>query len=71
MQQGAQQGAQQEARLLVLRLLNRRVGIVPEDLEAQISSLALDELENLGDALLDFASLSDLQLWIRSHVSSL
>jgi hypothetical protein len=71
MQQGAQQGAQQEARLLVLRLLNRRVGIVPEDLEAQISSLALDELESLGDALLDFTSLSDLQLWLRSHVSSL
>jgi Domain of unknown function (DUF4351) len=70
-QRGVQQGAQQEARLLVLRQLNRRVGMVPEDLEAQISSLALDELESLGDALLDFTSLSDLQLWLQSHVSSL
>jgi predicted transposase YdaD len=71
MQQGAQQGAQQEARLLILRLLNRRVGKIPDDLETQISALPLGELENLGDALLDFTSLSDLQLWLRSHVSSL
>jgi Domain of unknown function (DUF4351) len=66
-----QKTEQQGAKSLVLRLLNRRVGMVPEDLEAQISSLALDELESLGDALLDFASLSDLQLWLQSHVSSL
>jgi hypothetical protein len=45
--------------------------MVPEDLETQISSLALDELESLGDALLDFTTLSDLQLWMRSHVSGL
>jgi predicted transposase YdaD len=71
MQQGAQQGAQQEAGLLILRLLNRRVGKISDDLETQISALPLGELENLGDALLDFTSLSDLQLWLRSHSSSL
>jgi Domain of unknown function (DUF4351) len=62
-----QQGAQQEARLLVLRLLNRRVGIVPEGLETQISSLSLNELENLGDALLNFTSLSKLEQWLKEH----
>jgi Domain of unknown function (DUF4351) len=69
-QRGLQQGLQRE-RSLVLRLLNRRVGTLPEELETQISALPVDELENLGDALLDFTSLSDLQLWLRSHVSSL
>jgi Domain of unknown function (DUF4351) len=69
-QRGMQQGLQRE-RSLVLRLLNRRVGMMPEDLETQISSLALDELGSLGNALLDFASLSDLQRWLRSNASSL
>ena len=45
-QRGVQQGAQQEARSLVLRQLNRRVGMMPEELETQISSLALDDLES-------------------------
>jgi predicted transposase/invertase (TIGR01784 family) len=48
---------------LILRLLKRRVGTVSIDLEAQIKSLPLVQLEELGEALLDFSQMSDLVAW--------
>ena len=52
---------------LVLRQLARRVGqITPETLE-QIQQLPLAQLEELGEALLDFASMQDLTDWLQSH----
>jgi predicted transposase YdaD len=44
---------------LVFRLLNRRVGELPQDVRSRIESLPLEQLENLGEALLDFASMAD------------
>ena len=69
-ERGLQQGLQQE-RALILRLLNRRVGTVPEPLQVQVNALPIDALESLGDALLDFTSLSKLEMWLRSHSPSL
>jgi Domain of unknown function (DUF4351) len=34
------------------------------DLEAQIKSLPLVQLEELGEALLDFSQMSDLVAWL-------
>lgn len=68
-QQELLQGLLQE-KALVLRLLNRRVGTVPEPLQTQVNALSGGELESLGDALLDFISLSDLEQWLRSHPST-
>jgi Domain of unknown function (DUF4351) len=48
---------------LVLRQLKRRVGDV-SDLEAQIKSLPLVQLEDLCEALLDFSQMSDLVAWL-------
>lgn len=61
---GIERGAEQEAKTLVLRLLTRRVGELPEPIEAQIDTLSLTQLESLGEALLDFATLSDLEAWL-------
>lgn len=61
---GMQQGAEREARSLVLRLLNRRIGALPESVRSRINALSLHQLESLGEALLDFASLSDLEAWL-------
>ncbi len=55
---------QQEAKLLVLRLLNRRVGPVPDRLLSEIHTLSLEQLESLGEALLDFSVLADLEAWL-------
>jgi predicted transposase/invertase (TIGR01784 family) len=49
---------------LILRLLKRRVGTVSIDLEAQIKALPLAQLEELGEALLDFSQMSDLVAWL-------
>lgn len=61
---GIQLGAEQEARSLVLRQLTRRVGELPESMRSQITAMSLTQLETLGEALLDFASLSDLETWL-------
>ncbi|NET37828.1 MAG: DUF4351 domain-containing protein [Cyanothece sp. SIO1E1] len=66
-QEGIQQGIQErsrEARQLVLRLLTRKVGDVPEDNRNQIEQLEPSQLEALMEALLDFEQLDDLENWL-------
>ncbi|NJL39753.1 MAG: DUF4351 domain-containing protein [Leptolyngbyaceae cyanobacterium RM2_2_4] len=55
---------EQAERSLILRLLKRRVGEVPESLITQIESLPIEQLEALGEALLDFSSMADLENWL-------
>ncbi|NJM74638.1 MAG: Rpn family recombination-promoting nuclease/putative transposase [Acaryochloridaceae cyanobacterium RU_4_10] len=50
-----------------LRLLTRRIGTIAPQTEAQIRSLSLTQIEELGEALLDFSQPSDLSDWLRSH----
>jgi hypothetical protein len=50
----------EEAVSLILRLLNRRLGEISSTLVQQIQELSLEQLETLGEALLDFTSLTDL-----------
>ena len=54
-------------RSLLLRLLNRRLGVIPSELIAQIDTLPLHKLEDLGEALLDFREEADLSDWFQSH----
>jgi predicted transposase/invertase (TIGR01784 family) len=63
-QQGNVKGRQEEAQSLILRLLNRRVGNVSERLQDRIKSLPLERLEALGEDLLDFTSMADLEAWL-------
>jgi predicted transposase YdaD len=53
-----------EAREQALILLKRRVGNVSIDLESQIKTLPLAQLEELGEALLDFSQMDDLVNWL-------
>jgi predicted transposase/invertase (TIGR01784 family) len=61
------EGRAEEAQALVLRLLAHRFGTVSPTTEAQISGLLLSQVENLGEALLDFSGLEDLEVWLRSQ----
>ena len=67
MQQGLQQGLQQGEAAIVLRLLRRRFGDLAPEVENQIQSLSLEQLEALGDELLDFSQLSDLTNWLEQQ----
>jgi predicted transposase/invertase (TIGR01784 family) len=61
---GKAQGRREEAVSLILRLLNRRLGEISSTLGQQIQELSLEQLETLGEALLDFTSLTDLTAWL-------
>ncbi|MEH2330677.1 DUF2887 domain-containing protein [Nostoc sp.] len=56
-------------RKIILRLLNRRLGNIPDALLSKIQGLSVEQLEALGDALLDFSSLADLEGWLQAKVS--
>ncbi|MBP0008744.1 MULTISPECIES: DUF4351 domain-containing protein [unclassified Roseofilum] len=64
--EGIQRGLQREISL-VTRLLTRRVGELSPELEAQIQSLSVETLEDLGEALLDFTGVEDLVSWLGDH----
>jgi len=64
LQQGLQQGKREGELALILRLLNRRIGSVAPELEAQIRELSVPQLEDLGEALLDFSGSADLVAWL-------
>lgn len=60
-----EEGMQQEAVSLVVRLLNRRCGSLTPQLRERIEALSTPQLEDLGEALLDFAGVADLEAWLR------
>jgi predicted transposase YdaD len=60
------EGEEKEGRSLILRLLTRRVGELPQPWRDRVNSLSLEQLENLGEALLDFQGITDLETWWRN-----
>jgi predicted transposase YdaD len=67
-QQGEDRGEQKGKTDLTLQLLARRCGAVSIEQTTQIRSLSIVQLENLGEALLDFTGMADLELWLKVHV---
>ncbi|MEH2278674.1 MAG: Rpn family recombination-promoting nuclease/putative transposase [Nostoc sp.] len=67
-EEGREQGKVEGERKVVLRLLNRRVGNIPDPFLSQIQELSVEQLEALGDALLDFSTLADLSGWLQGEV---
>jgi predicted transposase YdaD len=65
-QEGEERGILKGEQTVILRLLARRVGDVSPELQSQIQSLTLYQLEALADALLDFSSLADLRTWLQT-----
>ena len=63
---GREDGCQREERL-IMRQLHRRIGVVPPALQTRIAALPIEQLEALGEALLDFADLADLDRWLGEH----
>ena len=63
-EEGLVKGRSQEAINLILRLLTKRFGVISVSLRSRISGLPLAVLEDLSEAILDFGSLADLQVWL-------
>lgn len=66
--EGRVEGQVQEARSLILKLLTRRFGELPQPLTAQLETLSLPQLEALTEVLLDFQTLEDLESWLSETI---
>ena len=64
MQEGEVLGRQKGEANLVIRQLNRRFEEIPQNLREKILAMSIEQLENLGESLLDFESLSNLVNWL-------
>ena len=62
--EGRELGRQQEALNLLLRQLERRCGPLEAGQRATIATLSLEQLEELGLAVLDFQGPADLAAWL-------
>ncbi|MEH1864826.1 MAG: DUF4351 domain-containing protein, partial [Nostoc sp.] len=69
-ERGKQEGKQEGEKQLILRLLQRRLGELSPELQERIQSLSLNQLETLGEALLDFSAMEDLLNWLQANQSA-
>jgi len=56
-------GRKQGLLTIILRLLTRKFGTLPPKLHTRIARLQIPRLESLAEAILDFESVADLELW--------
>jgi predicted transposase YdaD len=64
---GRQEGRQEGERSLILKLLARRVGELAPETITQIEALPIEQLEVLGEALLEFTQGNDLVDWLNQN----
>ncbi|MBE9203277.1 DUF2887 domain-containing protein [Synechocystis salina LEGE 06099] len=64
LEEGRQEGRQEGEANLIVRLLTRRLGELSNDQIGQIRELAVPQLEELGEALLDFTTMADLEQFL-------
>jgi hypothetical protein len=69
MREGIEQGKQEGEVAIILRLIKRRLGTVSPELQEKISSLSVNQLEDLAEALLDFSSEANLVTWLENYAA--
>ena len=57
-------GIEEGRRSVLLRLLNRKLGALSEQIGSRISGLSASQLDELTEALLDFEEVEDLERWL-------
>jgi predicted transposase/invertase (TIGR01784 family) len=65
-----QEAKQEEATNLLVRMLSKRFGKLSNSYIETISNLTIAQLEDLGEALLDFANINELEQWLKVHTES-
>ena len=68
--EGYAKGEQEGKEGLVARQLSRRFGSLSSEGMARLNRMPADLLDELGVALFDFASLADVENWLREHDAS-
>ena len=49
-----------------MRMLGKRLGSLDPEMEGRVGELSVEQLEELGEALLDFTAASDLAAWLKA-----
>lgn len=62
--EGLAEGRTVGERELVIKQLTRKIGNLSPELMAKVNNLNLKGLEALGEALLDFQTMADLENWL-------
>ncbi|MEE6161736.1 DUF4351 domain-containing protein [Cylindrospermopsis raciborskii DSH] len=65
----AQEGRQEGQRKIILLLLNHKFDGIESPVE-RINRLSLEQLEAMGESLLDFYQISDLEAWLKDAEKS-
>ena len=68
-QEAREEGKQEGETQLLLRLLSKRFGVMGNRHIQTINQLSLKQLEDLGEALLDFDNVAELDHWLKSRVT--
>jgi len=61
---GKQEGRKEGEINLVMRLIRRKFGQPDRELTTKIANLTLEQIESLGEELLDFTTIDDLKVWL-------
>jgi predicted transposase/invertase (TIGR01784 family) len=64
---GAVKGKIIGERIIVSRLLTKKLGNLPIATQSQINELSIEQIEALGDALLEFNQIDDLLAWMENN----
>jgi predicted transposase YdaD len=67
-QEGREEGRQNGEMILLIRQLSKRFGKLKDIYIENINSLNIEQLEKLGEALLDFTDINDLETWLKSEM---
>ncbi|KHG42610.1 MULTISPECIES: Rpn family recombination-promoting nuclease/putative transposase [Aphanizomenon] len=67
-QEAKQEGRQDGEMILLIRQLSKRFGKLKDIYIENINSLNIEQLEKLGEALLDFTDINDLETWLESEI---
>jgi predicted transposase/invertase (TIGR01784 family) len=66
-EEGREEGRQAGETAVVLKQLQRKLGELPNEIQAQIMALSIEQLELLAEELLDFSKLENLTAWLAAH----
>jgi hypothetical protein len=67
LQEGVEQGRQEENIRWIFRFLERQFGSIPSEISQRIQNLSFDQLERLGNDVFDFNNLEELSSWLQEN----
>jgi flagellar biosynthesis/type III secretory pathway protein FliH len=67
--QGRQEGRQEGQQVVIVRILRRRFGELPAELEGQIGRLGLEPLAGLVDLALEATELAEIEAYVAAKLT--